>query len=77
MAYAQVEPFGNDQRLIDGHFANLMALTANVNRDPKKGRAYKPEDFYLLQMEEKQVGKSPTEIYSIFRTWALVSRKVE
>jgi hypothetical protein len=27
------------------HTSSLMALIANVNRDPKKGRAYKPKDF--------------------------------
>ena len=28
-----------------GHTSNLMALIANVNRDPKKGRACRPADF--------------------------------
>lgn len=28
-----------------GRTSNLMALIANVNRDPKKGRSFKPEDF--------------------------------
>ncbi|HOQ06093.1 MAG TPA: hypothetical protein PKY88_12870 [Anaerohalosphaeraceae bacterium] len=28
-----------------GRTSNLMALIANVNRDPKKGRPFKPEDF--------------------------------
>jgi hypothetical protein len=28
------------------HTASLMALIANVNRDPKKGRALKPKDFH-------------------------------
>ena len=27
------------------HTASQMALLANVNRDPKKGRAFKPADF--------------------------------
>ena len=27
------------------HTANLMALIANVNRDPKKKRPFKPSDF--------------------------------
>ena len=28
-----------------GRCATLMALIANVNRDPKKGRAFRPSDF--------------------------------
>jgi len=27
------------------HTSAMMALIANVNRDPKKGRAFKPADF--------------------------------
>jgi len=28
------------------HTASLMALMVNINRDPKKGRAVKPDDFH-------------------------------
>ena len=28
------------------HTAAVMALIANVNRDPKKGRAFRPVDFH-------------------------------
>jgi len=28
-----------------GRCSALMALIANVNRDPKKGRAFRPSDF--------------------------------
>jgi hypothetical protein len=31
------------------HTASLMALIANVNRDPKKGRLARPEDFHPLR----------------------------
>ena len=27
------------------HTSSVMALIANVNRDPKKGRAFRPDDF--------------------------------
>ncbi len=27
------------------HTSSVMALIANVNRDPKKGRAFRPADF--------------------------------
>ena len=78
MAYAQVDPFGNDQTLSDAHFANLMALTANISRDPKKGRAYKPEDFLLLKTGDRQVEKvqkSPQEVYAGFRAMAKATQK--
>ncbi len=28
------------------HTSALLAMTANVNRDPKKSRAFKPADFH-------------------------------
>ncbi len=28
------------------HTAALLAMLANVNRDPKKGRAFQPNDFH-------------------------------
>jgi hypothetical protein len=31
------------------HTASVMALIANVNRDPKKGRPAKPDDFHPLR----------------------------
>ena len=31
------------------HTAAVMALVANVNRDPKKGRASKPADFHPIR----------------------------
>jgi len=43
MAYARINPFG--ERRADLRMAMLAALTANVNRDPKKSRAFKPSDF--------------------------------
>ena len=30
------------------HTAALLAMLANVNRDPKKGRAFKPADFHPI-----------------------------
>ena len=44
LAYARLEPFGpeaDDQRM-----AQLMALIANVNRDPKRRKVpFTPDDF--------------------------------
>ena len=41
------------QRDLWNHTASVMALIANVNRDPKKSRPAKPNDFHPLR-------KSPT-----------------
>lgn len=43
MAYAELEPFGEERGDLR---AGIIASTiANVNRDPKKGRPFKPGDF--------------------------------
>jgi hypothetical protein len=31
------------------HTAAVLAMLANVNRDPKKSRAFKPADFHPIQ----------------------------
>lgn len=43
MAFYQLEPFGPERGDLQ---AGIVASTvANVNRDPKKTKAFKPEDF--------------------------------
>jgi hypothetical protein len=39
------------------HTSSLMALMANVNRDPKKARAFKPSDFnpYVVKTSRPDV----------------------
>ncbi len=78
MAFAQVDPFGSEPVLIDAHFASLMALTANISRDPKKGRTYKPEEFLLLKTGDRREEKtklSRQEVYAGFRAMALATQK--
>jgi hypothetical protein len=36
-----------------GHTSNLMALIANANRDPKKGKPFKATDFNLYHDKRK------------------------
>jgi hypothetical protein len=36
------------------HTSAVLALVANVNRDPKKTRAYKPSDFDPYSAREKR-----------------------
>jgi hypothetical protein len=40
-----------------GRAASLMALIANVNRDPKKSRAFKPGDFDPFS--QRRSGEAP------------------
>jgi hypothetical protein len=35
------------------HTASLLAMLANVNREPKKGRAFKPADFHPMPTPTK------------------------
>ena len=42
------------------HTAALMALLANANRDPKRGRAFKPADFHpALPVKRGRAGPPP------------------
>jgi hypothetical protein len=44
MAYARLEPFGSLEE--ERRLAQLLALIANVNRDPKRRKTpWAPEDF--------------------------------
>jgi len=44
LAYARLEPFGAEAD--DARMAQLLALIANVNRDPKQRRTpWTPDDF--------------------------------
>lgn len=68
MAYFALEPFGDD--LFDHQMAQLQALIANINRDPKKGRTYKPKEFALrnlAQEKEDQEEVTPGTLYQRFK----------
>lgn len=53
IAYSRLRPFGplvEDQR-----YGNIMALIANVNRDPKKmPQPFKPSDFMMSKIKERR-----------------------
>ena len=42
--------------------ASLAALTANINRDPKKGKPFAPADFALFREQEKPSAELPAEV---------------
>jgi hypothetical protein len=50
MAYDRLSPIGDERA--DLRSALIATVLANVNRDPKKQRAFKLDDF-LLRFEEK------------------------
>ncbi|MCL2645603.1 MAG: hypothetical protein FWD61_01195 [Phycisphaerales bacterium] len=42
------------------HTAALLSMLANANRDPKKGRAFKPADFHpALPARRKRTASPP------------------
>ncbi len=47
------------QRDAWNHTATLLAMLANVNRDPKKGRAFKPADFHPIPASERPAPGPP------------------
>ena len=67
MAYFELEPFGDD--LFDHQMAQLQALLANINRDPKRGRKYKPMEFALRnkRLDDDQEELTPGQIYKRFK----------
>lgn len=54
VAFAQLEPFGFHADWAP--FAHLLAMLANIHRNPKKARKYKAEDFM-----PKEVGLTSEE----------------
>ena len=44
------------------HTSALLALIANVNRDPKKSKAYKPADFNPFSERVRQAARVKTDI---------------
>lgn len=84
MAYAQVEPFGEERGDLR---AGIVASTiANVNRDTKKRRKpFEPEEFMpkfnltpaqeSIELGRGEQEKSAQDVYAVFKTWAMVNRR--
>lgn len=70
MAFFRVEPFGDVRGDLQ---AGIVASTvANVNRDPKKRRPFSPADFLPDFEKSRAEGGKPSEVYAVFRTWAVL-----
>jgi hypothetical protein len=51
------------------HTAAILALLANVHRDPKKGKAFKPADFHpALKRSSMPSSPAPKVDVSILKT---------
>jgi hypothetical protein len=50
------------------HTSALLALLANVHRDPKKHRAFSPADFNPYEALERRNTKAKTKDLSILKT---------
>lgn len=62
MAFFQLQPYGEWRQ--DFRTANLMALIANVNRDPKKSKEFTPQDFmpdFEKALDERQAQEDVLE----------------
>lgn len=55
----------------NSRMASLMALIANCHRDPKKSKAYKPEDFFRIgPAKEESHGADAETIKAKFAAFA-------
>jgi len=77
-AYYQLDPFGPERA--DLRNAALMALIAEMFRDPKKrGKPFEPEDFmpsfdtFQEGEEPSWKGRGPEELYQKLRAWAVAA----
>jgi hypothetical protein len=51
------------------HTAALMSLLANINRDPKKTRAFKPADFHPFTPRGPRHKVTMKEAKSMIEAW--------
>lgn len=62
MAFFQLQPYGEWRA--DFRAASLMALIANVNRDPKNSKEFTPQDFmpdFEKALDERQTQEEVPE----------------
>lgn len=62
-AFYRLEPFGGD--VLDTQFAQICTLFANANRNPKRSRVFRLEDFKLAAPKVKK-GKNVKEDFMRF-----------
>lgn len=66
MTFYAKEPFGD--RRSDIQSAQICALLANINRNPKKrSQPYRIGEYMLFQEKEEPKKQSPEEVIAIFK----------
>ena len=50
------------------HTASVLAMVANVNRDPKKGRPLNPADFHPMRETKASAPPPPKAPVSLLKT---------
>lgn len=73
MAFYRMEPFGPERD--DVRNAHLMALLANIHRDPKRSSAYEIEDFLLRYGDEEIEARPPEELMQKFKALGFFKEK--
>ena len=52
-----------------GHTSAILALVANVNRDPKKGKPFTPADFNPFELRKRKGPLPKADIKLLKRLW--------
>lgn len=66
MTLDRIDPFGVDRS--DVQTGILASLIANVHRDPKKTKIFKPIDFMPFQEKPKPQRRSGMQAYNFLKT---------
>lgn len=53
----------------DFHAGLICSVLANINRDPKSGKAYSPSDFMPGHQETKTQKQTPTDMLKVVKMW--------
>jgi hypothetical protein len=59
------------------HTSHILCLIANVNRDPKKGRAFKPADFNPYGQSRRNSKRAPVSVDRFTREVMLIAARKE
>lgn len=71
MAYAQIEPFG--EQATQYQLAQIAAAIYNVNRDPRKTKPIKVEDFMITYKRYEPTNDAPTSVFARLKASLIAS----
>jgi hypothetical protein len=67
-----MEPFGGD--VLDTQLAQICAILANANRNPKKSRAFRVEDFKLAAPKKSRIANVKEGFFKMFNAARLTAK---